>query len=1481
MNSNSIKTESRRFEFDKKFLKEFDSMMNMYDKTYSELDKIVSKSTVDSPDEYGVCNNNYKLRYIKPENIATYVSYLMKALRKNLITYNMNDMEKFSVQMVKSFMTENKCIPIENGTIYGLDRYTSDTMTLRDLTILCENDIYHTSVCSKYDITQRKASMKSDWSTFTNIHYGTNIKKMVNSIPKLMESTEYSDLDMYVRDSIRMYVEEFILFSTMMNIITMSNMILYCVPKSTYNTALVDDKPEKIESNDLNNEGDDLFKGTFEEYASQMEEDQEQAYLESVDLTESKPIFVICCEFNPDDWTSRNISKVTKSKYSHIVFSLDPKLETCYEYHDKIDETIYGNKSGFHKADILGASYEKRNMAVYTTFVSNADFEKIRETIDDFDHHKTQYDKLILATKLFKLDKKFTKSQYKQVCSTFVDRLFKAVEINLTGKKIPSPAELQKSIDIMPENFIKLYDGPCNNYDYNKLDEKLKGFAGRDYVHEIKKNESYEAYTESVNTKRAKPIFTIVVEKNTGEFISETISKVTKSDFTHTAIALDPELKDTYAFDMFFNKDEESGNKNGFHKVDITGDKYSHRKMSVYATYVSNEDYDKIKDMIEEFKKSPDSKKYDVSILALNLLKIDKKLSKSEYVQVCSTFVDSLFKAIGVDLTGKNIPTPIDIKDSIDEHHSQFCLVYDGGCSDYNSKQTKSILKKFVDQERSKILTDTDDVVTESVDTSIYKPIFVGCLMGKDIVSTSVKKVTDSDISHILLALDPDLEEGYSFAPSFEKDPDTGNKTGFHKEYLRSEFRKNASMRVYATYITNENYKKLQNAIKEYKSHKSAKKYDFGMAIQLMLKNDKKFTKDQYKQICSTFVDQMFKIIGVDLAGMQIPAPGHLTKAIMNRQDEFILVYDGPCNDYDADHARDILDKFVERKHSKPLAPDGTVVTECCLLKTNKLVIHNKIPFNINMRNIVLEDMHPQFKDTLSAIHFITTDSRSPISQLLIKYSSDDKSRIYADPMTIINLFSHNRYPFDAMKDVYAKHHEMDFHTDVNWLDKIAYGNNYLNGNYRTDGMGNHHMDPVSTSLDNLYKMYCGCDLVESKDLADHIIKISRLMESIIHAYREYKIENWEIVRDILAVLGEIMTRSMIKLYDNHMTVFVARDNMDDTGIPGYMYTEAFVMEADEAPRVEVDGVSNDGKVKAAVKTVTQNILQFYTKFLTWIQQNLQNGPFKFMKDHKPEIDAVKANNENGLNAEIGNALNHSFNITITNFPEFNIPQRAIFEEGQSVASIVDNLLTKKEITDPTTEIKSKFYPRELASHITNTKGKQAQEYVSNFFLYGKCQYQKPPATPIRLTKDQWDILIKDIVETGPLLEKDIKKIADDLTAAVKKVEAIHKDTKSKLDSAKAKQNGGNNNTSTSNSNEVTELEKKTQVCESIMKALQDVSAEYGCALLNVISSKFYGVSYTMYHDIVIKYKQQKNTNNTNQQQNANTQQTGGSGNVR
>lgn len=863
----------RAFAFTQEFPNEVTLALKAYDSLFKELTTI-SNGKIDFPDEYGVCNNLYKFRYITPSDIATFVSNMIKAIRAGMIHPHVNDLEKFAVVSARQFVEDHGCVPIEHSSIYGLYNYTTDQMTLKDLLILCENDFYHKTVVSKYEMHERVKVMKEDYKKIADMHFSTNVQKVVSSLPGLMTQTEYNNMNYMEQKAVQTFIEEFILFTIMFNTVIMSNMIFFCVPKSTYSTKEIQ-KKQVVDTNNL------------------MDDD-----------------------------------------------------------------------------DV--------------------------ETMDD-------------------------------------DVVTEAVKL---GKDV-------------------------------------------------------------------KPVYIVLTEGT--EWVSQQVKKHTMSRYSHSGIAFDSSLHKVYSFGMSNPQNEDTKTKDGFRMDDMFNDHHKGIRFSVFVTFVSIEAFDKMKEYADKVKNSP--------------------------------------------------------------------------------------------------------------------------------------KTT----------------------------------------------------------------------------------YSLGM-IWHQLWNDDKPRKDNDKnagkEVCSTFVNSILKAANIDLTKKNRPSPGDFEAAMLTNMRQFEHLFTGTSAQYDRDYIEERVKDFANRKDTEKLKKSEDVVTECCLLKTNTMRCHSKIPFDINMRNIVLQDMHPRFKDTIAAIDYITKDTRSPIAQMLYRYAHPSEVLNGMDGCMILRMFMNCPCYECCSYDEYAnKLHEIDFHTDVNWLDKIAYGNNFIDGNYRDDAMGNEHRHPIKQTLDTLYRMFGECKLKTKEELCDHILKVSHIMRSIAQMYGSIGIYNWEMVRDILAVLGEIMTRSMIKLYDSQMTI-IASDNMDDVDAPGYMYTESFkefeiddfdsfVMEAadDSKEKPEKASVSSSGKASTLgehVKKIIEWIKKMINKFIAWVQNTLSKLGITFAKNHKQEIEYVRKNS--ALNAQIGDAIKSGdFKPAIVGWPKFKLQVKNITKKKMS--DIIKEYLDDVKKQTPTTyDLKKMYYPDEVIDKLSGDK---------------------------------------------------------------------------------------------------------------------------------------------------------------------------------
>ena len=405
-------------------------------------------------------------------------------------------------------------------------------------------------------------------------------------------------------------------------------------------------------------------------------------------------------------------------------------------------------------------------------------------------------------------------------------------------------------------------------------------------------------------------------------------------------------------------------------------------------------------------------------------------------------------------------------------------------------------------------------------------------------------------------------------------------------------------------------------------------------------------------------------------------------KAIFKAIEDFLLfavtvntctvlqmyAYCNPATDY----------KF--KKDKKEDSDEENVVTECCMCKTNDYMIRNRIPFNCNMRDVILQDMTPDFKDTHDAIHFIMKDSRSPIGILVNKYAPKDAGKNFYGGDAIARMFlGVNRCSEHCLDDVFKKDGERvacvdplddvaGFQTKVDWLDTIAFGNNYLDGNYRRDAVGNNHVHPITNSLDMIFKMYGGVDLKSNDELAENIISVVGAIRGIIHAYNDgAPIENYDLTKDVLVLLGEILTRNMLRLYYNNTQVVVFRDDMPNAAAPGFIEEsfmmddfEGIVMEADATGSTigdkgaEYKGVSftdaNGDAIKQADPSKIKKLLNAIINWFKSIFDKWTKSAVEKLNGYKKEVEENKSRND-----EIANALGGSFHANLKNYKKWVI----------------------------------------------------------------------------------------------------------------------------------------------------------------------------------------------------------------------------------
>jgi len=746
-------------------------------------------------------------------------------------------------------------------------------------------------------------------------------------------------------------------------------------------------------------------------------------------------------------------------------------------------------------------------------------------------------------------------------------------------------------------------------------------------------------------------------------------------------------------------------------------------------------------------------------------------------------------------------------------------------------------------------------ITQESFSRREYAPLFIVLSSGTAPLSHQIQKITKSKWSHCSLAFDAGLKEMFSYGARLQDDPDHPKKMGMKRESLQASNLADKDICVFGFYIPKDAHEAIhQEALRRY-DDKDNSKFDIGLLIKKAFNDDTTGSKDDTKKICTTFTNDLIKMCGKAFSDKAVPSPQQMRDAAEMTPDQCKLVFDGNAKDYNGEDVDKKMKSFARTKVAKPWQE---CVMECAIIKTNDVNLSTRMPFDCNMRNVVLQDCTPNFKDTKSAIHFMLKSERSPIRTMLVKYSTMDSLPTYAMCAPTIEMF---RPYFHKCEEDFGLNDNgrgfladrCSFFTDVNWLDKISYGNQFYDSNYRLDAVGNDERHPLVETMKMLHRMYCGCTLKDNSDIADNIIRISGVMHHIIDSVGLTC--NRQLVTDILCVLGECFTKNVLKLYHNTHTVITYDDNMCDTMIPGFTYCEQFVFtEADEGkennggPQVEIGGQPVNTAPKNGVLSKLTGLIRSFGK---WIQTKFANVPNSFNALNAAKTAWIKTHDK--VNKSIGQAIaNGNFKPNLKYFPMYKIPAKDVLSKEANVQNVTakflgankDNPITDEELQN----YKADLYPGDdaTATKIAQAQKEDAVKLIKNYILFSTTEPNEQQTSYTgAMTADIWNSIVSDLLNSQKLIEEVSRSMTKALQTSLKAVESQMKSDEAAAN--KAQQNGGEDtNTQGGKSN-----------AQKMFDMLQEVAANYQMNTINTITKEFFNTYYEAYKKIVDAYQAQ------------------------
>lgn len=652
-------------------------------------------------------------------------------------------------------------------------------------------------------------------------------------------------------------------------------------------------------------------------------------------------------------------------------------------------------------------------------------------------------------------------------------------------------------------------------------------------------------------------------------------------------------------------------------------------------------------------------------------------------------------------------------------------------------------------------------------------------------------------------------------------------------------------------------------------------KYDMSQRSEHVKKDLKKITDMKFYVSMKNLVNGIPGVVSVAWTGEK---GDHLPEMVVFREAiEAFILFAFTVNTITVSQMHDYLytHQTVNIKHDDA---NNVVLTECAIMKTGETDLRLNLPFDINFRNIALSSVNNGFGELKNAIKYVLHDPASPVNQMVLKFATlkrDGENSTGEDDCIIDRIVRMQRFDGGHISGIHTCEENNDIikeeimrgpNDGVSWLDALANGNQFIDASYRTDkqATGNITQGPITSTLDMLFKIYngCGCGLTSNEELANNIKHVEYAMIKTIRFVNDGYFEAPDLATDILALLGEILTRDIIMLVNNNTQVIdVSSFNTENNGAPAYLYNEFAFEEYDEEYVMEADNNQNNAPDPTAQKketptvTVTQDGKSFkdlMIRFKAWIMKVVAKIYDKFTKDHKMEMDYFNKHKE--LNEEIGQALDGDFNININKFPNYDIKWDLINPE--KISQHVNTWLTNIDKEFNEEAFLMGLFPgdEDMKKAIVLEKNpKEKQTKIKNVILYS--QIGTPQLISEKLTNDIWTKKIcEPYGQSGTLVERYTKALAEQFNLATDAVEK-------KLNAVK----DGEVDTKDTESKEYKEAQRAKQISGILTK----YNTLFITNPINVVMKDFYSTLYTTYASIIKAYKvmskKKQNTKETNE----------------
>ena len=165
------------------------------------------------------------------------------------------------------------------------------------------------------------------------------------------------------------------------------------------------------------------------------------------------------------------IKRYTHGVYTHAAIAIDGTLDKLYSFNLANN---YSKLGGFSIESLDGYIRDNKDgiMCVYTVFITDEQKRKLKKQLDYFTYNvdKTKYSIFNVFTMIANKPVELANDM---ICSQFVDRMLKMIDMDITGKAsaLVTPNDLYKSTS---NKVFKVFEGRLDEYDKRKSDRTVK-----------------------------------------------------------------------------------------------------------------------------------------------------------------------------------------------------------------------------------------------------------------------------------------------------------------------------------------------------------------------------------------------------------------------------------------------------------------------------------------------------------------------------------------------------------------------------------------------------------------------------------------------------------------------------------------------------------------------------------------------------------------------------------------------------------------------------------------------------------------------------------------------------------------------------------------------------------------------------------------------------------------------------------------------